>query len=215
MKQYFYLILILIITTQILMGTQCRKENIAFNPRYEFQEKLSLTPYKKIYSINDTIWVQFQTANKSLYDRLSNSQIIMDTTSLSVRFLYHKRYIVETQPEYFCEVNIDNSLNPSLTTLYSWYNEINLKTICDNQLVFRAGFVPKKIGVYSLEPRLIVNECPNKVNRSLVTSSFIFDLSDCNKDVWLSIPEQYRRSTDPESTVRSIDAKEIFVFKVQ
>jgi len=197
------------------MSTQCNKEYIQSTPKYEFLEKLSLTPYKKIYSINDTIWVQFQTASKSLYDKLSNSQIPMDTTSLLVYLYYTKRYIIGTQPEFFCEVSIDRSLNPSFYTLYTWYNVVNLKTSCNNQFFFKVGFIPKKTGIYSLNPGLIAEACPNKVIRDYYTSSFVFDLADCNKDIWLSIPPPARGESDPGNTERVIDRKEIFVFKVE
>jgi hypothetical protein len=69
------------------MGTQCGKDFITPSPTYEFSEKLSLTPYKKVYSINDTIWVQFQTNDKSLYDKISNSRISTDTTFLKGGFI--------------------------------------------------------------------------------------------------------------------------------
>ena len=101
------------------MGTQCGKDIITPNPTYEFSEKLSLTPYKKVYSINDTIWVQFQTNDKSLYDKISNSRISTDTTFLRGGFYYYRRYPNENVQEFFCDVIVDNSLNPEFTTLYT------------------------------------------------------------------------------------------------
>lgn len=215
MKQNKYLCLAFLLASQILSCQKCEKEYTAIPPKYDFVEKLTLTPYKKIYSINDTIWIQFQAVNKTLYDKLSNSLISMDTSSVSVRFLYHKRYIIGNQPEYFCEINADNRLNPAFNTLYTFYNELNIKTSCNDQFSFKVGFIPKKTGIYSLEPRLIVDYCPTKIVRDFLTSKFVFDLADCNKDIWFSIPEQSRRSTDPDYEPSLIDKKEIFVFKVE
>ena len=101
MKQHHISIFFLIIVANIVMGTQCGKDYITPDPTYEYLEKLSLTLYQKVYSINDTIWVQFQTNDKSLYDKKSNSRISTDTTFLRGGFYYHKRYIIGTVPKFF------------------------------------------------------------------------------------------------------------------
>ena len=79
---------------------------------------------------------------------------------------------------------------------------------------FKVGFIPKKTGVYSIEPNISAVDCPNKVIRNFNTTSFIFDLADCNKDIWLSIPSASRGGELGFTDVR-IDRKEIFVFKVE
>src|ERR1039457_4556334 len=76
MEHHHISIFFLIIVANIIMGTQCGKDFITPSPTYEFSEKLSLTPYKKVYSINDTIWVQFQTNDKSLYDKKRNTFLL-------------------------------------------------------------------------------------------------------------------------------------------
>ncbi len=215
MKQSIYLLFFLVLTVPILSFQKCKRDYIEIQPKYEFVEKLTLTPYKKVYAVNDTIWIQFQAANNLLYDKLSNSRVLMDTSSLLPKFLFHKRYVLGTQPEFFCEVKVDSILKPSFSTLYTSYNRLNLKTPCNNPFFFKVGFVLKKTGVFSLEPGLVVEECANKIIRSYFTSKFVFDLLDCNKDIWLSIPEQSRGSTDPNFEPNRINKKEIFVFKVQ
>ncbi|MGY6562143.1 MAG: hypothetical protein ACXITV_08550 [Luteibaculaceae bacterium] len=196
-------------------GFQCSKEDIELNPKYEFFEKLSLSPYKKIYSINDTITIQFQTNDKKLFDKLSNSLISTDTSQLHVGFYYHKRYIIENQPEFFCEIKVDNPIDLSFTTLYSWYNVLSFKTDCSAPNYFlKASFIPKKTGIFSLEPFISNQYCQNKIDRPYTTTKFIFDLADCNKDIWLSIPPASRGGELGFTDVQ-IDEKEIFVFKVE
>lgn len=215
MKRQHILIFFLIIGSNIIMGTQCRKDYVTPKPTYKFVEKLTLTPYKKVYSINDTIWVQFQTTDKSLYDQLSNRRISTDTTFLGGGFYYHRRYPIGNVQEFFCDVDIDNSLNPKFTTLYTSYNVLDFATNCNsNNYFFKVGFIPKMTGVYSIEPHLQAVPCANKVNRNYTTTNFIFDLADCNKDVWLSIPPA-SRGGELGSTDVSIDKKEMFVFKVE
>lgn len=210
---------LLIITTLVIvlltMGLQCGKEQIERNPKYEFFEKLTLTPYKKIYSINDTITIQFQSNDKKLFDKLSNSLISIDTSQLKVGFYYHKRYVIGNQPEFFCETKVDNPIDLSFTTLYSGYNFLTFKTNCSApNYYFKASFIPKKTGIYSLEPFITHQYCQNKIDRPYTTIKFIFDLADCNKDVWLSIPPA-SRGGELGSTDLKIDKKEMFVFKVE
>lgn len=215
MKRHHFILFFLIIGANFIMGTQCRKDFVIPEPTYKFLEKLTLTPYKKIYSINDTIWVQFKTTNKSLYDQLSYHLISTDTTFLRGGFYYYRRYPNDNVQEFFCDVDIDNSLNPEFTTLYTIYNVLNFATDCNsNRYFFKVGFIPKKTGVYSIEPNLTAVDCANKVNRDYTTTRFIFDLADCNKDIWLSIPAA-SRGGDNGFTEGRIDRKEIFVFKVE
>jgi len=92
---------------------------------------------------------------------------------------------------------------------------LKFHTGCNNQpYFFKAGFVVKKTGVFTLEPGALVSPCPDK--KADVPSSFIFtfDLADCNKDVWLSVRAQSLSGLD-SYVDPDIDTKRIFVFKVQ
>ncbi|HXI01284.1 MAG TPA: hypothetical protein VNI52_13535 [Sphingobacteriaceae bacterium] len=196
------------------MSFQCNKDYTLPNPAYEYTEKLSLTPYRKTYAVNDTIWVQFQTINKTLFDKLSGNRISTDTTFLRVKFNFHRRY-PNNAGELFSDIKVDNGLDVSFRPLDSRYNVLNFKTDCRNDpYFFRVGFVPKKTGVYSIEPHGDVSPCPNKLTSPYSTFKFTFDLADCNKDVWLSIPPQ-SRGGELGSTDLRIDKKEMFVFKVE
>ncbi len=199
------------------MATQCRKNGdfIIPAPTHKFLEKLTLTPYKKIYSINDTIWVQFQTTNKSLYDQLSYRLVPTDTTFIKGGFYYYRRYPNDNMQEFFCNVDFESSLNPKFSTLETIYNVLEFSTNCNsNRYFFKVGFIPKKTGIYSIDPYPTVLYCDNKVNREYFTSKFIFDLADCNKDIWLSVPPA-SRGGDNGYTDGQIDRKEIFMFKVE
>jgi hypothetical protein len=210
---------LLIITTLVIvlltMNFQCEKGLIAPNPTYEFFEKLILTPYKKVYSLNDTITVQFQTNYKQLFDKLSNSLIETDTSQLFVGFHYHKRNMIGAQSEYFCDIKVDNPIDLSFSNLQPWYNVITYKTNCSATNYFlKASFIPKKTGIYSLDPFISHKYCQNKMDIPFTRTKFIFDLADCNKDIWLSIPPA-SRGGQLGSTDVQIDNKEIFVFKVE
>lgn len=70
-------------------------------PTHNFLEKLTLIPYKKIYSIGDTIWVKFETSDKSLYDPASYHLVSIDTTFIRGGFYYYRRYPVVNTQEFF------------------------------------------------------------------------------------------------------------------
>jgi hypothetical protein len=215
MKQSHISILTFLGLALLTMGFQCEKDYPALTPAHEYAEKLTLTPYKKSYLVGDTIWVQFQTADKTLFDKLRGNRISTDTTFLRVNFNFHRRYPIGNTVELFSETKVENALEVSFTPLYTYYNVLNFKTGCGNsRYFFRAGFVPKKTGVYSIEPHGDVSPCPTKLNVPYTTFRFTFDVADCNKDVWLSIPPQ-SRSGELGYTDASIDKKEIFVFKVE
>jgi hypothetical protein len=197
------------------MSFQCGKEYIERKPTYEFLEKLTLTPYKKIYSINDTITIQYQTNDKKLFDKLTNSLISTDTTQLIVGFSYRKLHPSENTLDFLSDVRAENVVDLFFINAAPGLNNLNCKTRCsDTNYNFKVSFIPKKVGIYSIQPSVILEYCPNKIDRPYVKTQFLFDLADCNKDIWLTIP--------PSSiggqlgyTDKSIDRKELFVFRVQ
>jgi len=215
MKQSCILLLTVLGFALLTMGFHCYRDYPPIKPTYEFIEKLSLTPYKKTYAVGDTIWVQFQTTDKSLFDKLSGNRIPTDTTYFQVNFNFQKRYPIPYTVELFSDTKVDSALDVSFTPLSNLYNTLNFKTACSsNRYFFRVGFIPKKTGVFSIEPHGIFISCPNKLNLPYSTFKFTFDLADCNKDVWLSIPAQSRGGELGFTDVR-IDQKEIFVLKVE
>lgn len=217
MKLSKYLCLSLLLASQILSCQKCEKDYIEIPPKYEFVEKLTLAPYKKTYLLNDTIWVQFQPANKSLFDKLSNSQVFLDTSVLVSFFKYRKVFPMPTQSDTFCNYFADSRLNPSFNTLSSsnLENTISIITTCNNPFDFKIGIIPKKTGIYLLEPGFAVRDCPNRLPNYYHKAKFIFDLADCNKDVWLTIPAETRLKLTPYYLETSIERKEIFAFKVE
>lgn len=149
MKLSFTDILVVASMTLMTMGFQCEKgDYVESKIDYQFSEKLILAPYKKVYAINDTIWVQFQTTNKSLFDKSSSSRIATDTTFLNITFNYHRRYPVGSVEEFFSYAKVDNGNDVTFTTLYAWYNVLKFKTNCsDNRYFFKVGFVPNNSSV--------------------------------------------------------------------
>lgn len=216
MRKKYLMVFTLAGVALITMGLQCGKEfPPEIIPVYKYAENLTLTPFKKVYAIDDTIWVQFQTTNKTLYDKLSNRRLSTDTTFLKVFFNLTRQYPVEFNLENYADVTVQNGLNVNFGPVIAPRDGLTFNTDCNNDpYFFKVGIVLKKTGVFSLEPGAIVTPCPDK--KSVLPSSFIFtfDLADCNKDVWLPIASQSNNGLGSYIDV-GIDRKEVFAFKVE
>ncbi|MEO8820621.1 MAG: hypothetical protein ABI267_03655, partial [Ginsengibacter sp.] len=184
-------------------------------PVYQYAENLTLAPFKKVYAIGDTIWVQFQTADKTLYDKLSGGHISTDTTFLKVNFDLTRQYPLEFNLENYAEVKVENGLDVNFEPVIAPRDGLTFNTDCgNNPYFFKAGFVLKKTGIFTLQPGAVVTPCPGK--KSVLPSSFIFtfDLPDCNYDVWQPIATQSNNGLDSYIDV-GIKRKQVYAFKVE
>lgn len=215
MYQKYDFRLLLVFLSLLLMGFQCDIEKIRPKPVFEFSEKISLRPYKKTYKVGDTIWIEFQTADKSLFDKISQNKILKDTTFLRAGFSFRQLYPSATSSAPILETKIDNTLNIEYESASQGFYGLSFKTDCANSRYFiKFGILPKQSGIFSIQPTGAINPCENKQIHHLSSFTFLFDLADCNKDVWLSIPNSSRGGQLGITDV-SIDNKELFVYKVQ
>jgi hypothetical protein len=206
----------------VSFGFQCGKEDLIPVPENRFVEKLSLFPYKKTYQRGDTIWLQFQTASKTLFESLTNRVIPTDSTFMALNFLYQKRYPIpfNATVDTFCYTTTSFGLNQGLKIPPASRSDNFLTYFSDcnsNFYFFKVGFIPKTTGIYSLNwPAGELVDCPNKVLKSTYSIvNFRFDLADCNKDVYVSIPPASRGESVKGYTEKEIDNKKVFVFKVE
>jgi len=132
-------------------------------------------------------------------------------------FNYYKRYpYSSTQGDIFCSAVLSGNATKTSFTTPPYYNVVGIQTGCNSNFYFvKLGFVPKQKGIFSIGvPLSQMNNCPNKKVFNYAKFSFTFDLADCNKDVYLSIPASARGGEQGFTDV-SIDKKELFVFKVE
>lgn len=218
MRERYLMALTLVGVALITMGVRCTKD-VEFPPEiipvYQYAEKLTLTPFKKVYAIGDTIWVQFQTTDKTLYDKLSGRRISTDTTFLKVYFDLTRQYPLEFNLENYAEVTVENGLDVNFEPVIAPRDGLTFNTDCvKGPYFFKAGFVLKKTGVFTLKPGALVSPCPDK--KAVLPSSFIFtfDLPDCNYDVWLPIASQSNNGLN-SSIDAGIQKKQVYAFKVE
>jgi hypothetical protein len=213
MKQTQSTLLVFIFFALLTMGFQCGVERIT--SIYEFSEKFTLTPYKKIYHTGDTIRLQFSTTDKSLYDRLSNRRISTDTTNFSLGFQYVEHFPTQSYDTLAYTIT-QSGVNQGLI-ISNGYNNLILNVVCDNATSYNVelAFVPKKTGIYTIQlPSATIESCPLRSSRfPIATLFFSFDLTDTNKDIYLSIPEAQRR--DSKAIEAQLDSKKLFAFKVE
>ncbi|GAB3194910.1 hypothetical protein GCM10027293_04210 [Pontibacter aydingkolensis] len=87
------------------MGFQCGDDYLPEpEPAQIFKETLSLNPFKKTYSIGDTIWIETNINDKHLFDSKSGREVLVDSVSLPIELSYSALYQVYTRPEGFCKV---------------------------------------------------------------------------------------------------------------
>ena len=163
--------------------------------------------------IGDTIWIQFETADKTLFDEMTSTRIATDTTYLNAFVVLDKRHPRTNVSEFYAYVKTDSVEVISFDYASNRYNILKFKTLCNtNRYFFKIGYILRKTGIFTLEPQSVVWNCPGRKNFMNASFKLMFDLADCNKDIWLTIPAIQR---DGQNTDARIDNKEIFVFKVE
>ena len=214
MKHSLYTIFGIIFFSLLTLRFTCGVERLT--SIYQFSEKFTLSPYKKVYTINDTIKLKFTTADKSLYDALSNRKVSTDSTSFTLPFQY-----VQCSPAQFTVDTLVYTVSSAGSNqglqIFNGYNTLVLNTTCDNSTSYKLelAFVPKRTGIYRIIlPSATLESCASRRNRfPLSTLFFSFDLNDSNKDVYLSIPESQRIGS--AAVERELDWKTAFAFKVE
>jgi hypothetical protein len=199
------------------MGTQCRKEEIEYN--YNFTEKINLFPAQKNYYVGDTIWLQYTNRTNQLFDTKTSRLVRVDTVAIGFIIGLNSRYEAPVNPPAgFCDFISANStgIKP-----YSYGTSASFVFGCNstNDYNFLIGIILKQKGIYSLDlwgaPQS-VTACPNRISPfPLSTIAYRFNVADCNKDIFLSIPSASRGESIKGSTENDIDNKEIYIVNVE
>ena len=211
MKKYRYLLVAVVVC--LTMGFQCDEYPPEPEPTYIFKETLSLSPFKKSYSVGDTIWIGTSLNDKHLFDSKTGREVLVDSVSLPMELSYSALYQVYTRSEGFCKVVTSKPVEAK-TQNYELTTHILASYGCNQpDYRFKIGLVLLSTGVYSLKIVEKINfyNClkPQQyAKRSQI--SYTFNLNDTNKDVFLAIPAISRGGLNTEK----IDSKEEYIVKV-
>lgn len=212
-------ILLLSFLMTISMGLQCEKEYIAPS-KQNFLERVSLTPAQKVYNVNDTIWLRYITSNKTFLDTISGQRLPSNTIKFGFGAVLLPKYGTPLNPtDGFCSFILPNNVTAQYVTSQSGtstYFGIN----CDNATAYniQLGVVLKYPGLYvlNLPDGITLEPCANQTNPyTSARVQFIYNLPDCNKEIYLSIPESARQEFPIGFTEGQIDLKVAFALKVQ
>ncbi len=210
------LFFICFITT--LMGTQCYKAAPP-PPQQEFHEKVALSPYQKKYNIGDTIWLHYQTNDKTFFDTLSNQRL--STSTLQYLFgavLYPKYQAPDNPPGGYCTfITSAGAPLPQRTGASATTASFDIDCDAAPKYDVKLGVVLKYTGIYLLQlPGAIpLDACSGQANPyPRANLYFSYNLPDCNKDLYLSIPEDDRKEFPEGITEYGIDIKVSYAFEV-
>jgi hypothetical protein len=196
MKNNVFKRLLFVFAVFVCMSTQCNKESL-MPPKYNFIEQLDLFPAQKDYKVGDTIWLQYNNVSKSMYDFSSRQQIPVASISVNFSTALNSKYQAPVNPpDGFCDFISSNGVNIN-RHLDAHGSSTNQMFGCSaNDIDFKIGIVLKKTGIYSIDlPDNIwgIYGCPNRASKfPYSTIAFKFNVSDCNKDIYLSIPAASR-----------------------
>jgi hypothetical protein len=212
-------ILALSVTLTLLMGFQCGKDSVSL-PKQHFLEKVHLEPAQKKYNVGDTIWLKYETSDKTFLDTVSGQRL--QTHTLKFWFgasLLPKYQAPLNPPDGFCDFILPTNVTARYITNQSGTSTF-FEVECDSNPVYNIeiGIVLKYTGIYVLNlPDAINTEaCINQINP--YPSSFlrfIYSLTDCNKDVYLSIPAFARNENPGGFTEAQITSKVAYAINVQ
>ena len=212
--------IIFIFLATFLMATQCNKYDDFEEPKHYFLEKIELSPEQKTYSINDTLWLEFKTTSKSLFDSITNQRLPSNTIKFLFGVSVLGKYDYPTNSSLaFCEF-----IAPTGTILntrtFSDATVTSFEVGCDNapNYAVRLGIVPKAKGYYVLDMSTATQTEPCSGQTNPYPSSYLrftFDVTDTNKDIYLEIPESLRKEYPAELTLRQIESKVVYAFRVQ
>lgn len=221
MRNSFFIQISCLLLAQMFMGTTCHKDVEDY--KYKFVEKINLFPANKSYKIGDTIWIQYSNPDKKLFEQSSSKYITADTVSVTFQTSFNALYDYPINPSGgFCDYVTANGINVSV--FVGEYSTRLVQTIgCNstNSYDFKIGVVLKQAGIYSLNLNgvpLSVSACSNRISNFPFSSiDYQYNLTDCNKDVYLSIPPDARSEPTKSKGIEEnlIDKKKVFVFKVE
>lgn len=221
MRNNVIILILLLFTALLSMGFQkCNKEEI--KSKYNFLEKLDLHPVQKIYQVGDTIWLEYINSSKMLFDKNTGQKILADNVGIQFQVSYNSRYSKNpvTSSGGLCDfispvgININRYMGQTGNSAL-----MNFGCNGANNYNFKVGVVLKQKGYYSLglfDNQRSVFGCSNRIPAfPHSTIAYRFNLADCNKDIYFSIPKDQRMSDATAYPEREIDNKEVFVLKVE
>ena len=219
MLRHTNLIFFIFIFTTVTMATQCSKEDVPA-ARQQFSDKVNISPYKKHYNVNDTLWINYTTSSKTFFDSVSNRRLPTNTIKFRFGAVLLPKYGTPSNPsDGFCSFILPSNITLNYYTSQSG-TSVFFEVGCDNSIQYniKIGVILKYQGIYVLNllDAITLEPCINETNpypRARV--QFFYNLAYCNSDVYLSIPSTSRQEFPVGFTEGQIRNKVAFALQVQ
>lgn len=216
-----YTILLLLLIAVLTMNFRCVREDIEQRPyEHSFQVPVDIYPQKKTYSLSDTIWIETDITDKSLFDTKSNQLIAADTGQLHFEASFN-RFVTDitNPPTGFCDVITSRGVNTDRNLGY-WSTSGFLDQYGCGLPTYkcRIGFKPLIRGTYYLilaNSRLF-ESCTDKVRPYHAELSYRYKSSDLGLDVFNAMSKNDKGGNDGiRFYTEKINNREAFVFRVE
>ena len=149
------------------MGFQCGKDTVE-PPKHRFVEKVGLTPAKKSYNVNDTIWLKYLNIDKTFLDTISGQRLSANTIKFLFGATLLPKYNTPINPtDGFCSFILpSNAIQRYITNQSGTGTSFIID--CDNSSLFniQLGVVLKYPGTYvlNLPDGIELQACASQTN---------------------------------------------------
>jgi hypothetical protein len=181
---------------------------------------VDISPLKKTYTLNDTIWIETDVPGKFLFDLNSNQNINADTGKIDFYASFNEfGTYVQNPPNGFCTVVTQAGVNAD-RQFSQWGTSIYVKDFGCGQPDYKIkiGLKPNVKGSFWLilgKDRLM-GTCTNKVVPYYASISYKYKNVDLGLDVFNALSTNDKGGNDGiVYYTNQIRNREIFVFSVQ
>jgi len=212
--------LILLTIATLNIQFHCRYDGPVRPFDYTFEIPVDILPLKKVYTTNDTIWLQLDVTGKLLFDTKTSQAINADTTMIIVASTYAEFGTNTRNPQNgLAQVITEPGVIAERQTGFGYTSATVSNYGCGKPTFkIKIGFKPNYPGTFSLNLRkdLMLQGCMGKVIPVYSTYWYKFKQVDLNGEILNTLSGNDLGGNSNRSVLQeSIAKREMFVFTVQ
>lgn len=218
MKRNKITFIFIILFSLINIKTQCNKDRVTPpDYKYQFEEKISVAPYKLNYNVGDTIFFQLYVPGKKFYDSKTNSTVFFDSASFNmgvyVNLVFNNPYIGDGP---FASFIYPPDVS-AYTTNYTGTTQAFLTTGCSQSADYlvKVGAVLTQKGVFIIGA--FCNSLQNCFNGYATNAQlgFSLDVDDTHESFYQQLPFSDIGKTEDQNVLSELDSKVAAVINVE
>jgi len=220
MKTKFLIILPILFLALISLNFHCGDPVDAKPFDHTFEIPVDIYPLKKVYSLNDTIWLTTDVPTQYLFDTKTNSNVLADSGSISLWVGYNEFGThITNPPNGFADVITAGGVN--LDRINSQWGTTGTAESygCGRpDYTCRIGFKPLQKGVYSIALPIdqYLESCPAKRVPYYASITYRFKNVDLGLDIFNSLSKNDKGGNDGINYFTTqVRNRTTFIFAVQ